>query len=197
MGKVDHKKERIELLSSPFIETSPKSEGVKEDATNVEVKDQSSPLKSKTQRHHNRVSQSPLKFREKLAYLFGGRNSVDQRLKTIADAEDEQGQEQSQDASFCGNATVKSNETRGSSLITEQQTYYNTLRNQYIDQYQDPAALERETENRIPMETLPPSRIFLSVYPEQVDFYKKEKELAVKNMEDYSLLYSWNLWSDR
>lgn len=142
-------------------------------------------------------SQSPIKFRERLASLFGGgggrggQNSVDEQLKAIADTEDElQLSSLKSVSSDHDHSTMKSNDTRGSSLITEQQTYYNTIRNQFI------TAPELDVEDQIPVGEVPPSRLFLSLYPEQADLFKKDKELVLEYIKNVDLLYSWNLWTD-
>lgn len=177
MDGSDHEKERRELLSSPFIE-NPKDDTKKEEE-DQDVDENTSPsTKSGT------ISRSPLRFRERLANLFGsGRNaSVDEDLKSIADTEAEDQESVLQD-------TIKSTETRGSSLFNEQQTYYNTIRNQHIEVAQD-----AEVEEKIlPISDLPPSRLYLSVYPEQSDYFHREKEMIIQSMNNYPLMYKWKL----
>ncbi len=185
MTKLDPQVERIELLSSPLI----LDESTKDEVDQVDD-DPIDEVKTRTFR-----SQSPLRFRERLAGLFGGgggRATVDEQLKSIADAEDQQlnmdpiGEEQE---------TIKSTETRGSSLINEQQTYYNTIRNQYISDV-EPLS-DPNIENKVPINDVPPSRLFLSIYPDQVDYFKRDKDMTLDKIKNYDLMYKWNLWSDK
>lgn len=179
MDKPDHEKERKELLSSPFIENPT------DDADNTSMAEQQedgTSEKISPSSKSSTISRSPLRFRERLAHFFGGRGNVDQDLKTMADAEEQESLYQD---------TIKSTETRGSSLLNEQQTYYNTIRNQHIEDAQD-----IETESKIPpLIDVPPSRLFLSVYPEQGDYFNREKEMIIQSTDNYPLLHSWRLGS--
>ncbi|CCH43349.1 hypothetical protein BN7_2897 [Wickerhamomyces ciferrii] len=155
MATLDKNLERIELLSSLFIDKDADTTVASQEVQDIDYESGSNAgedgnlvVKLKKKKHHHRHNHhSPMRLRDRLANFFGYRNSVDEQLMKFANDEELEECQLEKEREPSLPDTIKSDETRGSSLINEQTTYYNTLRNKHIEDIPNPD----QSENEIPI----------------------------------------------